>query len=79
MTATVIDGKAVAAKLREKIAADTAALKAAHGLTPGLATVLVGSDPASEVYVKQQAQDRRGASASSRCMSNCRPTWRRTC
>jgi methylenetetrahydrofolate dehydrogenase (NADP+)/methenyltetrahydrofolate cyclohydrolase len=56
MTATVIDGKASAAKLREKLAAATAALKAAHGLTPGLATVLVGNDPASEVYVRNKGK-----------------------
>src|SRR6201996_6554978 len=54
MTGTVIDGKASAAKLREKIAAYTADLKAKHGLQPGLATVLVGSDPASEVYVRNK-------------------------
>ena len=54
MTGTVIDGKASAARLREKIAATTAELKAAHGLVPGLATVLVGSDPASQVYVKNK-------------------------
>ena len=54
MTATVIDGKASAAKLREKIAAYTAALTSRHGLQPGLATVLVGKDPASEVYVKNK-------------------------
>ncbi len=54
MTATVIDGKASAARLREKIAAYTADLKAKHNLQPGLATVLVGSDPASEVYVRNK-------------------------
>jgi methylenetetrahydrofolate dehydrogenase (NADP+) / methenyltetrahydrofolate cyclohydrolase len=54
MTATIIDGKASAAKLREKIAAFTADLKARHSLVPGLATVLVGSDPASEVYVRNK-------------------------
>jgi methylenetetrahydrofolate dehydrogenase (NADP+)/methenyltetrahydrofolate cyclohydrolase len=54
MAGTVIDGKASAAKLREKIAAYTAELKSKHGLQPGLATVLVGSDPASEVYVKNK-------------------------
>jgi methylenetetrahydrofolate dehydrogenase (NADP+)/methenyltetrahydrofolate cyclohydrolase len=54
VTATVIDGKASAARLREKIAAYTAELKSRHGLTPGLATVLVGSDPASEVYVRNK-------------------------
>jgi methylenetetrahydrofolate dehydrogenase (NADP+)/methenyltetrahydrofolate cyclohydrolase len=54
MAGIVIDGKASAAKLREKIAAYTAELKAKHGLQPGLATVLVGKDPASEVYVKNK-------------------------
>jgi methylenetetrahydrofolate dehydrogenase (NADP+) / methenyltetrahydrofolate cyclohydrolase len=54
MTATVIDGKASAAKLREKIAAFAATLKDQHGVVPGLATVLVGKDPASEVYVKNK-------------------------
>ncbi|MBN9546032.1 MAG: bifunctional methylenetetrahydrofolate dehydrogenase/methenyltetrahydrofolate cyclohydrolase FolD [Alphaproteobacteria bacterium] len=56
MTATIIDGKASAAKLREKIAAETARLKSAHGLQPGLATVLVGNDPASEVYVRNKGK-----------------------
>ncbi len=54
MAATVIDGKASAAKLREKIAAFTADLKSKHAIQPGLATVLVGSDPASEVYVRNK-------------------------
>ncbi len=56
MTATIIDGKASAAKLREKIAAEAARLKSAHGLQPGLATVLVGNDPASEVYVRNKGK-----------------------
>jgi len=56
MTATIIDGKASAAKLREKIAAETARLKSQHGLQPGLATVLVGNDPASEVYVRNKGK-----------------------
>jgi methylenetetrahydrofolate dehydrogenase (NADP+)/methenyltetrahydrofolate cyclohydrolase len=56
MTATIIDGKASAARLREKIAAETQRLKSAHGLQPGLATVLVGSDPASEVYVRNKGK-----------------------
>jgi len=56
MTATVIDGKASAARLKEKIAAEAARLKSAHGLVPGLATVLVGNDPASEVYVRNKGK-----------------------
>jgi len=54
MTATVIDGKAVAASLRGRIAGEAARLKAQAGLVPGLATVLVGADPASEVYVRNK-------------------------
>ena len=54
MTAILIDGKASAAKLRERIAAYTADLKSQHGMQPGLATVLVGKDPASEVYVRSK-------------------------
>ena len=49
--ATVIDGKAFAAKLREKVAGVVARIKAESGITPGLAVVLVGDDPASRVYV----------------------------
>ncbi|MGH6829446.1 MAG: bifunctional methylenetetrahydrofolate dehydrogenase/methenyltetrahydrofolate cyclohydrolase FolD [Rhizomicrobium sp.] len=56
MTATLIDGKAPARRLRERIAAEAAKLKSRHGLVPGLATVLVGSDPASEVYVRNKAK-----------------------
>jgi len=56
MTATLIDGKASAAKLREKIAAETLKLKSEHGVQPGLATVLVGNDPASEVYVRNKGK-----------------------
>jgi len=54
MPGRIIDGKASAAKLREKIAATAAELKSKHGLQPGLATVLVGQDPASEVYVRNK-------------------------
>jgi len=56
MTATIIDGKAIAAHLRGKVAGEVARLKAAHGLTPGIAVVLVGADPASEVYVRTKAK-----------------------
>jgi methylenetetrahydrofolate dehydrogenase (NADP+)/methenyltetrahydrofolate cyclohydrolase len=49
MSARVIDGKAIAAALRAKVAARVAALKERHGTTPGLAVVLVGDDPASRV------------------------------
>ena len=49
MTVTRIDGKALAEQLREDVAEGVKALKAAHGITPGLAVVLVGEDPASQV------------------------------
>lgn len=52
----VIDGKAAAATLRESLAKTVAELKATHGLTPGLAVVLVGEDPASQVYVRNKAK-----------------------
>ncbi|WP_299724414.1 bifunctional methylenetetrahydrofolate dehydrogenase/methenyltetrahydrofolate cyclohydrolase FolD [uncultured Tateyamaria sp.] len=51
MTATLIDGKAFAATVRAKVADHVTRLKADHGVTPGLAVILVGADPASEVYV----------------------------
>lgn len=54
MTATVIDGKAFAAKVRAQVAAHVARLKAENGITPGLAVVLVGEDPASQVYVRNK-------------------------
>jgi methylenetetrahydrofolate dehydrogenase (NADP+)/methenyltetrahydrofolate cyclohydrolase len=56
MTARVIDGKAFAARVREKVAGHVARLKADHGITPGLAVVLVGEDPASEVYVRNKGK-----------------------
>ncbi|KAA0683048.1 bifunctional methylenetetrahydrofolate dehydrogenase/methenyltetrahydrofolate cyclohydrolase FolD [Roseomonas genomospecies 6] len=52
--AKIIDGKAFAAGLRARVAEGVAALKASHGVTPGLAVVLVGEDPASQVYVRSK-------------------------
>jgi len=52
----VIDGKAFAAKVRGQVAEHVARLKAEHGLTPGLAVVLVGEDPASQVYVSSKGK-----------------------
>ena len=51
MAATVIDGKAFAADVRAQVVEHVTRLKTDHGITPGLAVVLVGADPASEVYV----------------------------
>lgn len=56
MTAQIIDGKAFAAKLRAQVAAQVTTLKDAHGITPGLAVVLVGEDPASQVYVRSKGK-----------------------
>lgn len=52
--ADIIDGKAFAATLRQKVAAQVARLKAEYGIVPGLAVVLVGEDPASTVYVRNK-------------------------
>ena len=52
--ATIIDGKAFAAGLRERVGVAVAGLKDAHGLTPGLAVVLVGEDAASQIYVRNK-------------------------
>ena len=49
MTARIIDGKLIAAELRAEVASEVARVKREHQLTPGLAVVLVGNDPASEV------------------------------
>jgi methylenetetrahydrofolate dehydrogenase (NADP+)/methenyltetrahydrofolate cyclohydrolase len=54
MTAKVIDGKAFAAKARGQVASHVARLKEENGITPGLAVVLVGMDPASQVYVRNK-------------------------
>jgi len=56
MTAKIIDGKAFAANVRGRVAEQVAAMKAAHGITPGLAVVLVGEDPASQVYVRSKGK-----------------------
>ena len=56
MSATIIDGKAFAAEVRGKVAEHVARLKADHGVTPGLAVVLVGEDPASQVYVSSKGK-----------------------
>lgn len=56
MTASLLDGKAFAAGLREDVARHVAHLKTEHGITPGLAVVLVGEDPASQVYVKSKGK-----------------------
>lgn len=56
MTAEVIDGKAFAADVRARVAAQVAQLREGQGITPGLAVVLVGEDPASQVYVRNKGR-----------------------
>ncbi len=56
MVAQVIDGKAFAAKVRAQVADQVAKLKEENGITPGLAVVLVGEDPASQVYVRSKGK-----------------------
>ena len=54
--ATLIDGKAFAAGLVDRVAAASARLEAAHGVKPGLAVVIVGEDPASQIYVRNKGE-----------------------
>lgn len=56
MSATIIDGKAFAARVRGQVGEHVARLKSDHGITPGLAVVLVGEDPASQVYVRSKGK-----------------------
>jgi methylenetetrahydrofolate dehydrogenase (NADP+)/methenyltetrahydrofolate cyclohydrolase len=56
VTAQIIDGNAIAAQLRRKVGEHVSRLKQEHQLTPGLAVVLVGDDPASQVYVNSKTQ-----------------------
>ncbi len=65
MTATILDGKAFAERLRGRIATAVAGLTAAHGLTPGLAVVLVGENPASQVYVRNKGRQTEEAGMAS--------------
>jgi methylenetetrahydrofolate dehydrogenase (NADP+)/methenyltetrahydrofolate cyclohydrolase len=59
--AQIIDGKAFAAGLRARVAEDVAKLKALHRIQPGLAVVLVGEDPASQVYVRSKGEQTKEA------------------
>ncbi|HYF23454.1 MAG TPA: bifunctional methylenetetrahydrofolate dehydrogenase/methenyltetrahydrofolate cyclohydrolase FolD [Caulobacteraceae bacterium] len=57
----IIDGQGFAVRLRERIGRAVAASKAEHGLTPGLAVVIVGEDPASQIYVRNKGEQTREA------------------
>src|ERR1700712_4421854 len=65
MTARIIDGKAIAAELRVRVADEVARVQREHALTPGLAVVLVGNDPASEVYVRSKHKQTQAAGMAS--------------
>jgi methylenetetrahydrofolate dehydrogenase (NADP+)/methenyltetrahydrofolate cyclohydrolase len=65
MTARIIDGKAIASELRTRVADEVARVKREHGLIPGLAVVLVGSDPASQVYVRSKHKQTQAAGMAS--------------
>ncbi len=64
-TARIVDGRAIAAQLRASVAAAVERIRTDHGLTPGLAVVLAGSDPASEVYVRNKGRQTREAGMAS--------------
>jgi methylenetetrahydrofolate dehydrogenase (NADP+)/methenyltetrahydrofolate cyclohydrolase len=61
MTARIIDGKLIAAELRARVADEVARVRREHSLTPGLATVLVGDDPASQVYIRSKHKQTQAA------------------
>ena len=61
MAAQIIDGRVLSEHLRARVTAEVAELKRDHGLTPGLAVVLVGDDPASQIYVRSKGEQSRAA------------------
>src|SRR4051812_26989372 len=65
MTARIIDGKAIAAELRARVADEVARVQREDALTPGLAVVLVGNDPASQVYVRSKHKQTQAAGMAS--------------
>src|ERR1700722_17491478 len=65
MTAKIIDGKIIASELRARVAGEVARVQREHGLTPGLAVVLVGSDPASQIYVRSKHKQTEAAGMAS--------------
>ena len=65
MVAQIIDGKLFSQRLRDKVALNVADLKNNHNITPGLAVVLVGEDPASQVYVKSKGKQTKEAGMNS--------------
>ena len=70
VTAKILDGKALAQEIRSEVAAGVAEMQRNHGVTPGLAAVLVGDDPASAIYVrnKRKACDEVGMVSDTICL-----------
>src|SRR6202048_3413814 len=65
MTARTIDGKVIAAELRDRVAGEVARGRRQHGETPGVAVLLVGNHPASEVYVRSKHKQTQAAGMAS--------------
>src|SRR6202049_1721907 len=65
MTARIIDGKLIAAELRARVAGEVGGGRCEPGLRPGLAVVLVGNDPASQVYVRSKHKQTQEAGMAS--------------
>src|ERR1700743_3929640 len=65
MTAAIIDGKLIATELRARVADEVARVQRDNGITPGLSVGLVGSDPASEVYVRSKHKQTQAAGMAS--------------
>ena len=68
MPARLLDGKALALRVREGVAADVTRLKEERGVTPGLAVVLIGEDPASQVYVRNKERACKAAGMNGRVL-----------
>jgi methylenetetrahydrofolate dehydrogenase (NADP+)/methenyltetrahydrofolate cyclohydrolase len=77
--AQIIDGKIYAERLRAQVAEEVAELKAKHGLQPGLAVVLVGDDPASQIYVRSKGEHSLAAGMHSVTMPSAASARSATC
>src|ERR1700724_3518832 len=65
MTASIIDGKLIASELRARVAEEVRRVQHEHRITPGVAVVVVGSDPASQIYVRSKHKQTQGAGIAS--------------